>query len=869
MAKEKIYFQPIYLKYTEALTEGITGWVMPFPNLEQFKRSYGEEQENAPTNSLVDTLRLLLPQIRVVNKLTIDGQPNPAAFLAYQPVDPKILSLIFNKWIEVWYPEAEQENLKKLFWDKDKKNREEQEKQFFQWKEATLEQLEWWSPAWAIAKTLSEQEYQLGSDKFKLLFAPGRKGNTVELVSYPPFSTPRGYKSSLAIVISHQSDLSDRQINLHFKMKRWVVRRGENVDINLQTKTTHCYVRRLTPWSGDYTLLEPNAFTVLEAKNFKKDKQNKNESKPPKNSEDTEFERRWKDKKILQILKEGLKANIPNIENVLQNPLSYIETETIDILIPARSWQKTGWGTGFTISDGRRLLKQIISFLPTGATLTKPWRKISKIKDHEAIEKIVKDAAKSIRKQFSKNSKIQKPSQSKLPELTEEFKKFLHQRANNITLHVCTLHNSKTADAIRKVANHYFGDSLNLKFYSSQGLADPIQYKKSKKKNSENKNVAQLQHIKKFGEQNKPKNPEPIIVEILPPEHPSYRGEADPKSYIKSELPKYNLIPQCIVSAVKIDEEKKAVTDKDVEKSLLNRAFSAILDAIMLFDCNYPLTTAEDNNAYAGFYVISRNKATSSQSFKEPVLVVIYKNEIKVLLPAQRDTKWRSLPEAVCYLAKNTKAKEVKDEQVINTMLNQLSTSYSNADEVYLYAHAQNARSYWQWLQDGKFDKNNPPTKKITIIRVRDSQSNEVAQGYGLETPSKDFSQEFDPKLASFAQGIFIAPDCNLDNIPFTQTVLSIAKKPQTLSNQIKTTSRVEPYDNDKGETKDASPTTNWKMPQPRAHNILATPSPEKFILHHAIAHHLRSAHWWSADECEYPLPLSLAKKIKEWCFSD
>ena len=57
-------------------------------------------------------------------------------------------------------------------------------------------------------------------------------------------------------------------------------------------------------------------------------------------------------------------------------------------------------------------------------------------------------------------------------------------------------------------------------------------------------------------------------------------------------------------------------------------------------------------------------------------------------------------------------------------------------------------------------------------------------------------------------------------------------------------------------------------MPQPRAHNILATPSPDKFILHHAIAHHLRSAHWWSADECEYPLPLSLAKKIKEWCFS-
>ena len=132
----------------------------------------------------------------------------------------------------------------------------------------------------------------------------------------------------------------------------------------------------------------------------------------------------------------------------------------------------------------------------------------------------------------------------------------------------------------------------------------------------------------------------------------------------------------------------------------------------MPFERNYPLTTTEDNNAYAGFYVISRNRTTSRQSFNEPVLVVIYKNEIRILLPAQ-DTEWRSLPEAVCYLANNTKTKKGKEEQVISRMLNQLSTSYSNADEVYLYAHAQNALSYWQWLQDGKFDRDNPPTKKL------------------------------------------------------------------------------------------------------------------------------------------------------------
>lgn len=877
------YFQPIYLEYTKALTENIIGWVMPFPNIEQFRSRYGEEQENAPTNSLLDTLRLLLPQIRVINKLVVNGQPNPSVFLAYEPIDPRILSLIFSKWVEVWYPESEHQYLKSLCTPNQ-----------FNWQPATSEQLEWWSPAWAVAKHLSEYQdgeykYKLGNDEFNLLFAPGRKGNTVELVSYPPFSSPNGYKSSLGVVISHQSDLSDRQINLHFKMKRWVVKRGENVDINLQSKTTHCYVRRLTPWSGDYTLLEPNAFTVLEAKNFKK----KQDDSQANNTSDEEkkFERRWKDKKIIEILKK-LSVDLPDVEDVLANPLNYIGTEETDILVPARGWQNAGWGTGFTISDGRRLLRQIISFLPAGATLTKPWRKVSKIKDNDRIKSKYKDADKSIKKQFTKNPKIQKPSKSQLPKLTEEFREFLQQRANNITLHICTPTNSKTKSAIEKVANHYFGDSLKLNFYSWQGLADPIQYKKSKKKNSGNKNIPQLQHIKKFGEQNKPNNPEPIIVEILSPDHPSYRGYADPKSYLKSELPKYNLIPQCIVSTEKIAPESKKVTlDKEAEKSLLNRASSSILDAIMPFDRDYPLTVSEDNNVYAGFYVISRNKATSSQSFKELVLVVIYKNEIQVLLPAH-DTEWRSFPEAICYLAKSTKAKKVKDEQNVDTMLNKLSSDYSKADEIYLYAHAQNARSYWQWLQDGKFDKDNPPTRKITIMRVRDSESNEVAQGYGLETLNEDLSKEFDPKLASFAQGIFIASNCNLDGIPFTQTILSVAQTPQTQKIP-KYRSRFEPWTSEGYEKEEIdeekvykidpdtgkriktdvphNPVTSkdWRMPQPRAHNILATPSSNKFILHHAIAHHLRSSHWWSVDECEYPLPLSLARKIKEWCFSE
>lgn len=852
------YFQPIYFEYDAALIKDITGYVMAFPNLEKFKLHYEEDKKNAPTNSLLNTLRLLLPQIRVINNLTKNDEPNPSAFLADEPVDPKKLSLIFRKWVEVCYPESKHEKVKSLCTPKQ-----------FQWKEATPEQLEWWSPAWAMGKLLSEQEYELGDDKkFKLLFSPSRKSNTVELVSWPPLTTSRGYKWSIGVVISTQSDLKQKRINIHFKMKRWFVKRGDKNEIGLQKNTTYCYIRKLKPWSRELNFIEPNCFTVLEAKNFKKEEIEDKEN---------QFESRWKNQKILQILdKLGVKVSIPNIEDVLKQPLNYFESDDIDILIPARVWQKVGVGTGFTIADGRRLLKQIIEFLPKSLKLTQPWQKISEIKKNETIKQQFDHASQLVKNQFlehpqEKYKKSFKPNHDNLPKLPEDYKTFLQQRANNITLYICTASNSKTKDAIQQVADHYFGDSLNLIFIPWDNIANHITLKESNRKTSPKRKIPEFKHIKEFGAKYKQDNPTPIIVEILDQDHPSYKNNVDPKSYIKSMLPKYHLIPQCIVSYEQCTNKDKK---NKLEKSLFNRAFQSILDAIMPFDQNYPLSTSEDNNAYAGFYVISRNKATSNDPFYEPVLVVIYKNEINVLLLEGEKIKWFSLPDAVCYLSNKRKNKTKQDETVVKKMLDELSLNYSNADNIYIYAHAQNSRRYWPWLQETHFNPNKPPTNKMTIIRIRDLDNKEVASGYGLPIENEDFSEEFDPEIASYANGIFMPLNSKPGEIPLIgltlhQTVLSIAQKPQTLSNQIKTTSRFEPYTSAKSKTYDPITKKDWKMPQPRAHNILATPSPDKFILHHKIAHELRSRHWWSADECKYPLPLSLAEKLKEWCFSE
>ncbi len=638
-------------------------------------------------------------------------------------------------------------------------------------------------------------------------------------------------------------------------MKRWFVKRGDKDEIGLQKNTTHCYIRKLKPWSPEFNLFEPNAFTVLGAKNVKKEREEDNENG---------FERQWKDKKIRAIL-DKLGVKIPDVEDVLKNPFNYFESNDLDILIPARASQKVGVGTGFPISDARRLLKQITNFLPKTVTLTQPWKKISKIENNEIIKQQFKQASELTKQKFLEQPKIQKPSNNQLPELTEVLKEFLKQRANNIRVYVCTASNSKTKDAIQKIAEHYFENNLNLQFIPWESIADPIEYKTSKK--DKNKKIPQLQHIKVFADKYKQDSPTPIIVEILDQDHPSYKGNADPKSHIKSLLPKCKLIPQCIVSYEQCTDNKKK---EELEQSLFNRAFQSILDAIMPFDQNYPLSTSEDNNVYAGFHIISRNKATSNKAFNEPVLVVIYKNELKVLLVA-RDPKFKSFTEAINYLANNNNDNNnIQPNVIINKMLDELTLNYSNAENIYLYAHAQNSRRYWPWLQDTYFNPSKSPTKKITIIRIRDLINNEVASGYGLPIANEDFSKNFDPEIASYANEIFMPLNSNLEEIPLIelhQTVLSIAKKPET-NQKPKNVSRFDSYTS-KGKTKDPSSNVYWKMPQPRAHNILATPSPENFILHHKIAHELRSLHWWSADECKYPLPLSLAEKLKEWCFSD
>ncbi|QSJ16210.1 DUF3893 domain-containing protein [Nostoc sp. UHCC 0702] len=843
------YYQPIYLEYNEKLVKDITGFVMLFPNLKKFNTHYGKPEENAPTTPLLNTIRLLLPQIRVINSLTVDNEPNPAAFLAYEKVDPEILALIFKIWVEVCYPESEHKVLKP-YCSADQ----------FHWTEATPNHIEFWAPSWAIAWELSKHEYQLGENSFKFLFGPGTRGNTVELVSWPPFQNTYGHRASVALVISTQSDIDPKKINLHFQMKRWIVKQGNDSDIRLQKGTTKCYIRRLRSWLGDYNLLDPNAFTVLEA-NYRR--------------EETEYVPQWKNRQVSQIL-ERLSVQIPSITDFLANPLNFLETNQTDILVPARVYQKAGWGTGFPFEDVKTLLKQIKDILPPSVVISAPWQKIT----------VNRDLKKSIKQRFQDTPIVSKPSKDKkdkLPKITKELQVFLAERANNLTIQV-RYRTEEVKEALALVAKHYFGDSLNLEFYTSEGLADPLG-----EMERNGRTVVNDRHIHQFGQHNKSEHPTPMIVEILSPDHPRYRGNQDPKPYLKSILPKYNFIPQCILSAEigTDDETGKSKIDEDLQQSLYNRVLAAILDAILPFDLNYPLSTPDDNTVYAGLYIIRRNDKTANQSFKEPVLVAIYKNEVSVLLP-QRDLNFRTMPDTICLLAQS-RTSQVNCDQVINNMLTTLSQTYSAVDDIYLFVHGQNARQYWTWLQDSKFERDKPPTNKIHIVRIRDSMNNEVPQGYGLATKEETFQKG----TASFTQGIFIPQNCNLNTTEFTQTVLSVAEKSET--NQLaKQMSRYQAwisrgYEKEANEdgkliskrdsktgkciikniTHNPSPKKDWKAPQPRSHNILATPSPKKFKLHHVITHYLRSRHWWTSAECEYPLPLSLAKKHKEWCFND
>ena len=859
------YYQPIRLDYSSDLTDGVNGYIMEFPNLEKFNLHYGEPEENAPTNSLLDTIRLLLPQIRVINSLRVDGNPNPAAFLAYEKIEPKILQLIFQVWVQVCYPESEHEALKP-FYDSSQ----------FCWESATSQDLKYWAPSWAVAYELSQYKYEWGGHELDFLFGPGRAGNVVELVSWPPLKNAHGYRTSIFLIVSTQSDLRSKCINLHLGMKRWVVKQGKD-GVHLEKGKTGCYVRRLTSWLGDYNLLKSNAFTTLKA-NYR--------------YEDNQFIPQWhnQNKQSVTDILRKLAVEIPEIATVLQDPLKFLETEKMDILIPARGYQKVGWGTGLPFSDERKLLGQILQVLPPGVKLVSPWKKIP----------LTGDLNKSIETRFQEVPKISgsRPNQkNKFPNVTKEFQEFLQEIARNLKTSIPVYYMSEEVKkALQEIAQHYFGDSLTLKFHPSSGLAEPLEEEKGKRRTR-----IKDQHIQKVGEQHSHTQLTPAIIEILSPKHPSYRKGKDPKSYLKSQLPKYKLIPQCILSIdLGTDSETgKPKIDPDLKKSLYSRAFASILDALIPFHRNYPLSKSGDNTVYAGFYIIRRNNKTADKAFSEPVLVVIYQNKIDVLLP-KIDLKFRSMSDAIVELANHSRSNN-QSQKTVNNILTTLSKEYSKAEDIYLFVHSQNARQYWEWLQDSHFDPEDPPSRKIHIIRIRDRDGYEAPEGYGLPTEE----EIFDPEIASFAQGIFIPSNWNPEDFTkdfkFTQTVLSVSQKPDT-NQTAKNLSRVAPWtsqgyedetdeagnilkDEEGKNIKKINPDTgkrirtnilnnpssikDWDDPQGRIQNILATPSPEQFLLHHAIAHHLRSCHWWTPNDAKYPLPLSLAEKLKEWVFYD
>ena len=815
------HYQPIAFDYSPELTQNVIGYVMPFPNLEQFNLHYGEEEQNAPTRALSATLQLLLPQIRCIQ---IDPS-RPWAFLAYEEVDPEILSLIFQRWTRTCYP-AEAVRILEPLCTADQ----------FVWRATTTEDLAYWKPAWAFASELMQHEYELNEESFKFLLGPNRYSgtNSVELVSWPPFRSPRNYRASINLTISTQSDIAEmnveNKIYLHFGMKRWVVKPEDNESVRLQDKTTGCYVRRLTPWLGETSLRYPSTFTVIEA-NYRRES---NGSYTPQ----------WKmhnGQWFLQLLQQ-LSVSIPDITTILENSEAFVSSDTLNILVPARAYQRTGWGTGFPFSDRRKLLQQIVSHSPPSTQLLSPWKKIA------TSSGSLREHINAHFQRWKSSEIIPKPkANGTLVKLSTETKDFLRNRAKNQTIHVYCLQ-TETRDALQRVADHYFQDSLTLIFHDDNEVSQPIEVVESR-----GRNVPDVRHIRAFANRHEQQEPTPVIVEILSPKHQVYRFGRDPKSRIKSILPQYNLIPQCILSPDMgySRENQRHERDAELEKNIDNRAIAAIIDALVPFDQHPPLSVEEDNNVYAGLYVIQRNSRTASCTFKTPVVSIIHRNHLQFLLP-EIDLELRSMDKAICKLAQTNLSSE-RSDAVIDNMLSTLSRCFSEADNIYLFTHGQNARYYWRWLQDSQFLDLDPPNTKIHIIRIRDGQNNEVPQGYALSKASESFAEG----IASFGQGMFIPEAFELNKQSFTQSVLSLTAKPRTSSKLKKDTSFTD------------FPSHPWKSPQPRLHNILSTSRPSDFFFHHAIAHHLRSRHWWTPDDCQYPLPLTLAAKLKEWTFNE
>lgn len=336
-------------------------------------------------------------------------------------------------------------------------------------------------------------------------------------------------------------------------------------------------------------------------------------------------------------------------------------------------------------------------------------------------------------------------------------------------------------------------------------------------------------------------------------------NDKDPKTAIRLGFAHTNRITQFITPLPAFKSEKQ---EKKLLEQLAHRAKACFLDLLRQLGVQAGKPEIHLKNVpvplhYAGLWLVKQYSASSATRIQQFLPVIVYMNsastDMKVM--ANGFTDWLPYREAVLAIAQGKATgfdKEYKALPFIQKHLKELA----GLGDVIVLCHAQKLRRTWKWLQNRNIttdaftvDERQPVQpierwKGLRIVRIRDSQGHETPEWYGQ-----------DGEKVGLPKGLF-----QINERVFASTADKSGKFKSSPR-----ASKIASYTSAKGKVFDPEPDKQAWNPGLYEITVACKQPHDEAWIWAAVAHELRSMTLNSTEATALPLPLHLAKQLKEY----
>ncbi len=333
----------------------------------------------------------------------------------------------------------------------------------------------------------------------------------------------------------------------------------------------------------------------------------------------------------------------------------------------------------------------------------------------------------------------------------------------------------------------------------------------------------------------------------------------DPKASIRRGFAHTNRITQFITP---LPPSKSPKQKKKLLELLSHRATASVLDLLRQLGVQsgkpeIPLEQLPKVLHYAGLWLIKQYVPSSATRTQQFLPVIVYMNsassDIKVMANGFAD--WLPYQEALLSIAQGKATgfdKTYKALPFIRKYLQELN----RLGDVVVLCHSHNLRGTWKWLQDGKIsidsftlDKRQPTQpvtqwKHLRIVRIRDSQNHETPEWYGQQGDN-----------VGLPKGLF-----QINERVFASTADKSGKFKSSPR-----ASKIASYTSAKGKVFDPEPDKPAWNPGLFELTVACKQPDDEAWIWAAVAHELRNMALNYDEATALPLPLHLAKQLKEY----